>query len=80
MKDRASQDEALTTELGKHPFPNGNPLNKLQEKKKKQNIFLRILVLPYQIQELVKQRSLAQLSFFNHFCLAKEHTHAYKNY
>ena len=35
MKDRASQDEALTTELGKHPFPNGNPLNKLQEKKTK---------------------------------------------
>lgn len=75
MKDRTPQDEALTTELGKHPFPHGNPLNKLQGKKK-----LRILVLPYQIQELVKQRSLASIKFFNHFCLTKVHMHAYKNY
>ena len=74
MKDRTPQDEALTTELGKHPFPHGNPLNYRKKKK------LRILGLPYQIQELVKQRSLASIKFFNHFCLTKVHMDAYKNY
>lgn len=76
-EERTPQIETLATDLGKHPLPNGIPLNKLQEKN-----YSRTLVPRYQIQELVNQRSHASIKFFSLFFFffalikhARMHTH-----